>query len=255
MDGGLKILWTISILALLLIGLGTGTAMAGVPQGAAEAMDEGARLYQEQDYAGAAVAFRRAYEIHGDARFLYNAARASHHGENLEQAYQYYVGALEAEELSLDTETAASARAYKRALEVQWNAEERGEQWREQSPEVAELEEVRWGRTGSSGAGIGAMGGLLLGLSGALAWRTSSAMGTLESGEVASLDEYNREVEVIERNQRWGQRTLYGGGALLAIGAGLVVWELATVDESSTGMARIEVDGSSLRAIWEVRFE
>lgn len=257
MDRGLALIWIIASMAAIVIWLGPGDAMASVPEGATESMEEGARLYQEQDYAGAAVAFRRAFEIHPDARFLYNAGRASHQGGNLRQAYRYYVGALEVDAMSLDAETAAMAQAHRRSLELRWTSEAMGEKWKQMTPEAVEVEfeSSRWGTMGTSGAGIGAVGGLLLGISGVLARRTSSRMGALESGDVTTLDDYDLEVEAIERNQRWGQRSLYGGGALLVVGAGLVAWELGTVDEHSAGQTRIEWDGDGVRAVWEVRFE
>ncbi len=255
MDRRLRFLPIFAFSVLISTWLGAATATAEIPDAAAESMTEGARLFQEQDYAGAAVVFRRAFEIHPDARFLYNAARASHRGGNLEQAYRYYVGALQVEEMHLDPETAAQASAHQRALEIGWTSTAIGDKRKQSLPEKAQFEESRWGAKGTSGLALSALGGVFLGTSGLFAWRTSSRMETLESGDVDSLQAYTTTVEAIERNQRWGKRTLYGGGSLLAIGAGLVAWELGGSDETKVGNARLELDGRGVRAVWEVRFE
>lgn len=225
---------------------------AGAPEEAAESMEEGAHLYQSQEYDAAAVAFRRAFELHGDARFLYNAARASHRGGNLEQAYRYYIGALNVERMALGESDAARAEAHARALEIRGKGQQVADSVALKEPQ---FDKVSWGAKGNSGIAIGAIGGLMLGASGVFAWRTSSRMGELENTRVDSYEEYMGQVVDIERQQRWGRRSLYGGGLLFGVGAGLVAWELLTVNEVPVGSASVGIDDSGIRAIWEVRFE
>lgn len=255
MDGGLMVrTWIVGGLAAVLLFFGAATAVASVPQSAIDSMEEGARLYQAEEYDEAAVAFRRAYEIHPNATFLYNAARASHRAGNLPQAYRYYERALEVdgEGYGLGPDDEAKAEGYLRGLRVYYEAGNMGAGIAERYPEV---EEVQWGNLGRSGIATAGVGGALAVVAGVLSWQSSARIDELRRDGAVSFAAYQEEVGSIESRQRMGQWALYGGGLLVAVGGGLVGWELLTVDEVSVGTAKLNFSNTGVSAVWEVRFE
>lgn len=264
MDARLRrVIGAVAATLVLLVG---APAVAEVPPEAIELMTEGAEQYQAGDYDRAAVTFRRAFEVHPDARFLFNAARASQRGDNPRQAYNYYQRALEVDgqERRLDAGDQAVAVGFVHGIDQKQTgvavADDIGEGanvasgMAEVESESA-LDEVSWGTSGRTGIGMASLGGVLMVASGVLAWRSSTRIGTLENQRVETFEGYQREVEGIERNQRWGRWSLYGGLALVASGTVLVGWGLMRVNDGLVGNLHLAIAGDGVQAVWEVRFE
>ena len=248
----------------------TTAAWAELPQEAVDAMQTGAQLYQEGEYSAAVGEFRHAYEISKAADdgpyalFLFNAARASQVGGQIEQAYRYYEKALNVDgPNALPAQEMARARGYLEALRLEKTARRVASR---PVVEVAMAEKVvaeeieapvmeQKGGTPLRWLGVGsvAAGSVLLATAGLLGMSTSNQIEEL--WHVESRAAYDRQRAEIERNQLMGKGMLWTGGALALGGAALAIWGGNSKQDQSVSRLGIWRSEDAVLAIWEVRFD
>lgn len=242
-----------AVLPAVVVLLMGSSAGATVPDKARHLMAEGAEKYEAGEYEAAADIFEDAFEIHPDARFLFNAGRASQRAGAQARAYRYYRHALAADsgESRLEEQEQGTARGFVAGVSGQFAAERTAMAM----AEWPEFEEVRFSGRGRLGTAI-ASTGILLGSAAIVAgWRAETRISDLRSGGVDSIDGYQKELDSIERTQRWGRWSLYGGVGMIGAGSALVVWDMMTVDEIPATKATMTASPNGVWIGWEVGFE
>lgn len=220
-----------------------------LPDEAREAMEEGARHYENEEWADAAVSFRRAYAIAPYAIFMFNAARAAHQNGNRRQAYIYYQRSLDTsdEARKLPSELHSRASGIVAGLGADMVAMAVVQQLATPGAEENEgWSSIRWAGAATTVAGLGAM--VAAQVMGAQASRGISELGSIRSFEL-----YEASVARIERQQKVGRGLLYGGGGLVALGVGIALWDL--LGEGDWKGPTLSVSPGQVQAIWEVRFD
>ena len=236
----LRVMILAAVIGLLFV---APTAIAGeIQQEALEAFHEGTVHYENNKWAEASVAFRRAFEISGVAVFVFNAARSAHQNENWRQAANYYERALGVEEEEKRLPEELRDRAERYLVEVRANLE---------ASRIQEVE-VRWAERGWLGTGVAATGAALVLSAGVLG--VSASRGMEELRLIGDLEVYEEKLAEVKRTQQIGRAVLWGGGAIAATGIGLIIWELATVELREASQVGIVPTSNGVWAVWEVRF-
>ena len=236
--------------ACLVVGLGVGSASApaqaqpdpGAPvtpeqtRQAQQIFDEATSAYSAGEFGRAAALYQKAYQVRPEALFLYNAARAAQRADNPGLALELLRRATTQTERALPAKLDASVRTIEAELlatiegqRVQARTRrtvDRIVQARAPTPPPGPaIEPARpLGPIGWTGVGVGALG--LVGL-GVMSVSTLQARQTLDRLEPphASEADYRDQLAQLERRQRRGQLLLYTGTGLVALGAGLWVWD------------------------------
>ncbi len=235
------------------------TVHAGIPQEATELMIQGAEEYEEGNYHGASEVFREAFEVHPDARFMFNAARASERGGSMDDAARFYRKALDVdgEDRRLDADDQATASGFVNAHEQEGTARQIAADIAasptDEQPE--DVEPAGWSLQRTLGVGGMAAGAVLSLGAAAAGWHASSGINELETDGVDSPKHYEDRVASIERSQRLGQWSLYAGAALVVTGAALVGWEMLGGDDLQAGTPGVSVGTDGFAVRWEVRFD
>jgi len=248
--------------------------MSVATEARAEANPEAKRLFKEAmtaynagEWAEAATGFMQAYQAQPEAVFLYNAAKArgalaGDDPAKLEAALKLLERAQAQTERPLSDKLKAKAAEYNGELVAKIEEAKRLKEERRQ----AELDALkgnpdnytRMGLVGWTGVGVLAAGGISMGVAGYFNNQVRLASEGLE-GPDASRAEYDRLATDFTSNQGAGQLSLYVGGALIAVGTGLLVWDLVTLEyeqpvgddtplkESKTGGVRIGVTPGGAR--------
>ena len=238
------------VVALLVLAP-SGEAYAEDAAEAKRLFEEAITAYNAGDYAAAATGFMSAYQIRPAAVLLYNAARArgalaGDDPAKLEAALRLLERAQNQEELPLDARLLDEAAKYNDELVSKIEQARRMEEERRQ----AELDALkgnpdnytRMGGVGWAGVGVLALGAVSLGATGYFNNNVRLAGEALD-GPDESRAEYDRLSAEFTENQANGQLTALVGTSLVVVGAGLLVYELVTLEyagpaEGASGASR-----------------
>jgi tetratricopeptide (TPR) repeat protein len=218
----------------------TPSSVARADDGA-EAMrifEEAITLYNAGEYARAATGFMKAYQLKPAAVLLYNAARArgklaGDDPAKLEAALELLERAQAQTELPLDERLSAEAAAYNDELVAQI-AQARRLQAERRQAELDALKSnpdnyTRMGALGWAGVGALAAGGVSLGVAGYFNNNVRLA-GEALAGPDTSRAEYDRLAADFTENQDAGRAFAVIGASLMVAGAGVLVYELVTLE-------------------------
>ena len=207
-------------------------------QEAQEAFERGASHYYEDEYGRAIVEFRRAHELHPHPLFLHNIARSHQELGRVDRTLAAAERAAAMDE-PLSDEVDAANRGLIAGIESLFDAKDVAEDVAdriddEEIDEIADVESVsRWGGLGWSGVGVAGAGvGTLVGAAVIDRqiedeWDDYSA-----AAEGASREEFEEQQQRLASRQTVGRGMLYSGAGLLAVGGGLIVWELVSAPET-----------------------
>lgn len=255
---------TIGVVCALVLAT-PGTVYAEADPEAVRLFEEALTSYNAGEWAQAATGFLQAYQLEPEAVFLYNAAKArgalaGDDPAKLEAALKLLERAQAQEERPLVGKLEASAAEYREELLAKILESERLKEERR----LAELDAlkgnpdnyVRFGALGWTGVGVIALGGVSFGVSGYFNNQVRVIGQELE-GPDANRADYDRLASNYKGSQQTGQLTLYVGGAIAALGAGLLVWDLMTLDlieevPTDQGTLTFSVTGAGARV--EVTF-
>lgn len=209
-------------------------------ESAIDSYQKGVAAFTGSIYKEAVYHFLQAYAHLPEATFLYNASKSQYSMAKTIQEAEY------AKEL-LDRAVAQKERPLKDATRLQ------ADKLRAQIDSrllkfKGEAERAQWQETRTdwrtwTGAGSALAGSVLVGA--ALLYSEPNAregLDRINDGDYASKRDYTKISEQVERDQLQGQVLLYTGAGLAALGAGLVTWDLLTIERTRRTMTpRVEV--------------
>ena len=232
---------------------------------AQEAFNQGASLYYEGEYGRAMVEFRRANEILPHPVFAHNIALANHQLGRVERTLE---AALEARALDTEGELPPRADATNSALIASIQSvivatdisEEIGKRTDDpvavddsDAQPIDPVPESSWGTKGWGGVGAAAVG--FVALTGAAVIDRSIVSGKeeLESGNwTGTEDEFDAEVDSLQSRQSTGKLMLFSGIGLMAVGGGLIAWELMSGPEGTEMALSPKLDRPGME--WTLRW-
>lgn len=106
----------------------------------------------------------------------------------------------------------------------------------------------RWGEVGWTGAGIAAAGSVFLLGASTLGMMASRGIGELPA--ISSREVYDERLATIERQQRVGRGLLWGGTGLVAVGAGLALFDVSSWGDSRGRSARLLPGEDGVWVVW-----
>lgn len=221
---------------------------------AQELFDEGAKSFYRGDYDQAAVEFRRAHQHHPHPLFLYNFALATIRLDQLQEASR---AAREAEAMdeSLPPEQNARNRAIIDSSTVVFDARDRTDaidearQVAEADDEPTEVdappetEESTFGTTGWIGTGtlLAGTGAIVAGSLAHYGLHIHREEFERRQGLYDDSDGMAELRDEIDRRETHRNLLMGSGVGLVALGAGLVVWEMGSGDETAESTADISL--------------
>ncbi len=226
---------------------------------AQEFFDAGAQAYYRGDYDQAAVEFRRAHEAHPHPMFLYNFALANKQLGRLDTAVDAAEAAAEMDG-ALPPEQDARNNAIITAGTTVYGGEELAEELEsllgepvaeeeeDDEEEIADIDappepaDASWGLVGWAGVGAigaGAAGLVLGGVAHAdvSPYRSEFEERQQRNPESTALEDFESEITARETTRNM---LFISGGALMAVGAGLVVWESMTGPDTDAEPAAMQ---------------
>jgi tetratricopeptide (TPR) repeat protein len=222
--------------------------------------------YKTQKYPEALALFREAYTHVPSAVFLYNAARVAEKMGDLDASLEFAKRAASQQERALpaplaeknsvlikslenqiaqtkkraEEERVARQRAEKQIaekqrVEKQLAEKKLAEQRRAQEERARRQGASEWSWIGYSGVGFGIAG---IGLIGGATYLGAEASSEIDS--MRGIDDeaiYAQKRSDVESTQTTGQVLLYSGIGLVALGGGMVAWDLMNPDESPVSVS------------------
>lgn len=195
-------------------------------QAAQELFEEGMLAYQAKKFPEAIVLFQKAYTYVPAAAFLYNAAKVAEAMGDFDQALKFAERAGAQTEEALPDQMAQANRKLIESLKIKI-AEEASRA--EAARRAEESHAAAWSWVGYSGVGAGIAGLGLIGGATYLGMKASSDFDELSRVEDEAV--YTNRRADIESSQKLGRAILYSGIGLVALGGGLVAWDLLSPHE------------------------
>ena len=246
----------VTVLCIALCSAGDAVAQT---RSAQEHLDEGGKLYIEGDYAGAIIEFKKGHALIREPIFLYNIALCYWRLGDYRRALSELDAALIEGGLGAQTETKGRARGHafrvrllsESLTEVSEPAsvtlEGRGESGEAPVDGTGRSRALAWVGLGALVAGGGALVGfgiVELGLSDDVA----AFKEAVRSGDTATADELDAS---IAPRQAAGRVLLYSGVGLAAVGATLLVFDLARADRPAVAFG---VSENHVGLTWSMQF-
>lgn len=229
--------------------------------------EEGLKSAVAGDYPSAVIHFQNGYKLDPDPRFLYNIAACYYRLDNFDRASDYYQRVLKSTNVSTDIHTKAASKL--RAMEVQLSSASvsdriknnagqanKGGPTKAPGPTKDDKAEgfggLGWAGVAVTAVGVGLMGASLIPNAG-----LSDQIKEYEDG--VRLDPNpsrdKSRYDAIQNKQSTGKLLLFSGAGLTVVGAGLVLFELATSssqeaaapqDASLSPLFHISPDGAAV---------
>lgn len=209
-------------------------------EAAIESYQKGVAAFTGSIYKEAVYHFLQAYAQLPEATFLYNASKAQYTMAKTIQEAEY------AKDL-LERSVAQKERPLKDATRLQAD-KLKGQINTKLMKLKSEAEEAQWKTTRTdwrtwTGAGAAFAGAALIG--GAFLYSEPNAregIDKIKDGNYTSRRDYDRIVEEVERDQTQGKVLIGVGAGLSLLGAGLITWDLLTLERTRREMTpKIEV--------------
>ena len=245
----------------LVLAISMGTAASSYaqtgndPVRAKEYYDRGAALYFEGQYGEAALEFMRAYDALPEPVFLYNLALSHWRLHNYDKAIEAAERALRDPDLDpeLHANVAARAVVFYRLRRIEASV------WTSPSEAVEEVvvdveqpvaaTRPRFGTIGWVGTGLAVAGaGVLAGFAVTELQLQAKVEDYKQAAEQGDVERYETLRAEIDSAQPVALGLLFGGIGLVAVGGGLILWEISR-DDSAEGRVSW-VAPAALRLAW-----
>ncbi len=185
---------------------------------AAELLEQGFKAYLGKDYQEAVRTFAQSYAVYPSALTLHNLAKAYQKTGELNAALSAAKRAASEPSEPLSEKLAQKNIALISELQAELDA-----------IEAARYEDKRVTWASYAGGGAMAAGGIALGI--AFGYYGRYARGELDGFSYDSRADYEFQRARIERAQSYGRVFMGVGAGLVAAGAGLLAWDLLTVEQ------------------------